>query len=386
MTVMDVPGRTPPRSQLFWRLFPMVWLLYLYFPVQSFVSAGRPVWQLLLGGGALAVFLLVWFKVYVERRRLAPPGWLAFGYGWCVLLYVVCLRIGEGNGLTFLVYAAALLGFQRWLGLTVAGVVGVLAALLLPAAVGAEPYEAPVVWQFLMLSAVAGLGNHASYRHIVATIRLAAVQRDKERLAADAERERIARDLHDLLGHTLSVIVLKSELASRLAERDPRRAQQEIREVEQISREALSEVRAAVQGYRGSGLSAELARSKVALDAAGVRLDLETELEALPPPAEYVAEMVLREAITNVVRHARAGTCRVRLTQQGRTLLLEVQDDGRGGTLREGTGLTSMRERVRALGGQLEVGAGDDGRGTRVRVRVPLTPPELSGAAQVVPA
>lgn len=121
----------------------------------------------------------------------------------------------------------------------------------------------------MLFTLVAAYGNHASYRRRVADAQLAAAHAEQERLAAEAERERIARDLHDLLGHTLSVIVLKSELAGKLAGRDPARAAEEIREVERISREALGEVRAAVSGYRGSGLSAELARAKVALDAAG---------------------------------------------------------------------------------------------------------------------
>ena len=131
-----------------------------------------------------------------------------------------------------------------------------------------------------------------------------------EHLAKVAERERIARDLHDVLGHTLSVITLKSELAGKLIDRDPHRAGKEIREVEEISRQALSEVRDAIRGYRSKGLVAELAQAKSTLETAGVAVscDASTTMK-LPAVQESVLTMAVREAVTNVVRHAQARTC-----------------------------------------------------------------------------
>jgi two-component system sensor histidine kinase DesK len=174
-------------------------------------------------------------------------------------------------------------------------------------------------------------------------------------LAKVAERERIARDLHDVLGHTLSVITLKSELAGKLMDRDPQRAGQEIREVEQISRQALSDVRDAIRGYRSKGLVAELAQAKSTLETAGlmVHVDAATSMQ-LPPMQESVLSLAVREAVTNVVRHAKARTCRLRIEQQNGTCRLEVADDGQGFTSMEGNGLRGMRERVEMLGGTLE--------------------------------
>ena len=247
------------------------------------------------------------------------------------MLFAGLTLLPGGNGFTFLVYGAAVAGFQRSFRVALWGLIGVVFAMFVPGWLGAEPLGVFDIVQVLLLSSFAMYGNHAGFRQGMAQQRLGEVQLEKEKLAADAERERIARDLHDLLGHTLSVIVLKSELASKLADKNPARAIAEIREVERISREALSEVRAAVQGYRGSGLSAELARSKVALDAAGVRLVLERPPLALPPATEAGISMVLREAVTNVVRHARAQHCTVVIEQRGDGYWLEVKDDGVGG-------------------------------------------------------
>ena len=176
-----------------------------------------------------------------------------------------------------------------------------------------------------------------------------------EHLAKVAERERIARDLHDVLGHTLSVITLKSELAGKLIDRDPERAGKEIREVEEISRQALSDVRDAIRGYRSKGLAAELAQAKSTLETAGltVQCDAATTMK-LPAMQESVLSLAVREGVTNVVRHAQARSCRLRLEQQNGSCRLEIHDDGQGFSTMEGNGLRGMRERVEMLGGTLD--------------------------------
>jgi two-component system sensor histidine kinase DesK len=208
--------------------------------------------------------------------------------------------------------------------------------------------------------------------------KLRLAQEEVEHLAKVAERERIARDLHDLLGHTLSVIVLKSELASKLAERNPRRAVEEIREVEQISRQALAEVRRAVEGYRSATLVEEVANARRALQAADIALEEQIEEVTLAPPQESALAFALREAVTNVVRHARARTCRIRLSLDRGRVALEVTDDGVGGDRPEGAGLTGMRARVGEAGGYMER---DGGTGTRVRVVLPVDRPACAPPA-----
>jgi len=166
------------------------------------------------------------------------------------------------------------------------------------------------------------------------------------------------------------VIALKSELASKLMERDPQRAGNEIREVEQIARQALSEVRDTIRGYRAKGLAAELAQAKITLETAGltVQCDAASSVQ-LPPMQESVLALAVREAVTNVVRHAQARTCRLRLEQENGSCRLEIQDDGRGGSSLEGNGLRGMRERVQMLGGTLERISDD---GTTLTITLPV--------------
>ncbi len=192
-----------------------------------------------------------------------------------------------------------------------------------------------------------------------------------KRLAAVAERERIARDLHDLLGHTLSVVVLKSELAGKLLDRDINAARVQIHEVEQVARQALSEVRQAVSGIRQSGVLAELAACRLALLSADITL-LQTinPLDDIASEVETALALSLREASTNVLRHAEAQRVEVELREEDTDLLLQIRDDGRGGAALFGNGLQGMRERVRALHGQFDIDS-PPGGGTCIRIRIP---------------
>jgi two-component system sensor histidine kinase DesK len=194
-------------------------------------------------------------------------------------------------------------------------------------------------------------------------------QEEVEHLAKVAERERIARDLHDVLGHTLSVIVLKSELASKLAERDPARAVQEIKDVERISREALAQVRSTVRGYHSLSLHAEAEQATATLKAAGVKVECSFALANIPASHEGVLALALREAVTNVIRHAKANCCALRLRPVDGGCELEIKDDGCGRMSPEGIGLTGMRHRVEALGGKLER---DVNSGTRLVITLPV--------------
>jgi two-component system sensor histidine kinase DesK len=195
-------------------------------------------------------------------------------------------------------------------------------------------------------------------------------QAEVRRLAATAERERIGRDLHDLLGHTLSLITLKLELSRKLLDRDPEAARRELREAERVARNALTEVRGAVTGYRAADLAAELASARLLVEASGINLEYDAPPNGLAPACEGDLALVLREAVTNIVRHARASRASVRFAADAQAVLMTVEDDGRGGLQAEGNGLRGMRERVAAIGGTMSFDAGV-GRGTRLLVRVP---------------
>lgn len=190
------------------------------------------------------------------------------------------------------------------------------------------------------------------------------------RLAALAERERIGRDLHDLLGHTLSLVALKSELAGKLVDRDPAAACREIGDVSRVAREALTQVRSAVTGIRAAGLGAELASARLLLEADAVELRYALAPVRLPPEIETVLALTVREAITNIQRHARARHAEVTLSSTPREVKLCIVDDGRGGAIAPGNGLSGMRERIEALGGRLRIDASSTG--TQLEACVPL--------------
>jgi two-component system sensor histidine kinase DesK len=351
---------------------PLLWVIYLAFffmqPVIDHVSL--KIW--LLDGLGAVLFLLLYFGLFV----LSNPRALVHIAGM-VLLGLLYQPI-NGGASTFFIYAAAMLPFcvesqaAAWAGLLAVGAIGAAEGLLLH--VGG--------WQLFYLAlfpVIIGAGNTFFAERNRMNRKLRKASEEIEHLAKVAERERIARDLHDVLGHTLSVITLKSELAGKLIERDPQRAGKEIREVEEISRQALSEVRDAIRGYRSKGLLAEIAQAKCTLETAGVavRCDASTTVK-LPAMQEGVLTMAVREAVTNVVRHAHAHTCCLRLEQQNGACRLEIEDDGRGGPHAEGNGLRGMRERVEMLGGTLRR---DSQTGTRLTITLPLkeVTPEIEG-------
>ena len=193
------------------------------------------------------------------------------------------------------------------------------------------------------------------------------------RLAVAEERLRFSRDLHDLLGHSLSVITLKSELAGQLVPRDPDRAVREVEDIERVSRQALAEVRAAVTGYRGPvALGAELDRARSALTAAGVTTRIDAPSAPLPPAAEELLAWTVREGTTNIVRHAGARSAVIRVHHDGGGVGVELVDDGRGLVPVPGpaNGLDGLAERVAAAEGEFEAGTAPGG-GFRLAVRVP---------------
>jgi two-component system sensor histidine kinase DesK len=221
------------------------------------------------------------------------------------------------------------------------------------------------------------------------------------RLAASEERLRLARDMHDLTGQSLSMITLKSELAGKRLSRLPASAERdavlgELDDIGRVSRQTLHDIREAVSGYRRPTLAVEVITARHALDAAGIRLDDDPALTlrsgTFDPDAEAALAWCLREAATNVIRHSGASNCWLRLAGQDGELALEVLDDGRGLPGQDesagGSGLRGMSERLDAVGGRLSLGvrsAADRG-GLCLRATVPAAPSVPSGSPAPVPA
>jgi two-component system sensor histidine kinase DesK len=331
---------------------PYMWACCLTFLLWQYVFQRPSRTQLLMLGLTLVGFLPLYFASFWTRGRAAVACVLAaclFGFAWA--------PYNSGAG-TFFIFAAGMCGRlspapkgYRMLALVVA--LATVAGLWL-SPVGLVFLVAP--WTIGLSVGVASImeeGLRASRRLLLRK------QEEVEHLARIAERERISRDLHDLLGHSLSLIALKAELAGKLAGRDLDACRREIGDIEATARRALGEVRGAVTGYRDSGLAGALASARASLAAADVALHEDVQPLALAPGAEHVLALALREAVTNVVRHAGATRCTLGLVQEGGSAVLRVRDDGAhlhdGDDIRAGNGLCGMRERAAGIGGRLSL-------------------------------
>ncbi len=347
---------------------PYLYLVYLGFMFfQPFFDPSFGLTDWVLTFALIAVFLPVYLTNFARGGRDARVG-----VAVVALLGFVGMFINTGSS-CFFIYAACgaphVVGRPRQAVALMAAIFGLvtLAFFLSPLALP-ERY-----WAFFpaaLFAPLLGTANIFEAEKGRANAKLRRAQGEVERLAKVAERERIARDLHDLLGHTLSIITLKSELASKLARTDPARAGTEMAEVAQVSRGALKEVREAVRGYRLRDLGGELRAAKEMLAAAGVHLESFAQPLTLTPAQEGTLALALREAVTNVVRHAHATRCTVRLTQKGGEARLVVEDDGTGRRAADGTGVTGMRERAQGLGGGLSLTGGSSG--TRLLLTLPV--------------
>jgi two-component system sensor histidine kinase DesK len=263
-----------------------------------------------------------------------------------------------------------------------------------------------VIGQAAFTNCVIGIISFSIVRSIRASWELQAAREEIARLAVTAERLRIARDLHDLLGHNLSLIALKSELARRLVQVAPERAVVEIGDVEQVARKTLQEVREAVASYRQPTLLNELQSAQEILAAAGIAYQYEGDergRDTLPTAVEAVLSWAVREGVTNVIRHSRrAHLCSIRFVHSTDEVQVETRDDGIGttpvlvdepeGTVgmsscgNRGNGLRGLAERVDVLGGRFDAGPCVGG-GFRLVVALPLTPgAKKPGVAAVLPA
>src|SRR5271157_2750816 len=340
---------------------PLIWLPFMiwFFLDPFWKHAGLLHWAWNTVSGLF--FIVLYLQAFSRPGRVRNI---------CIVLMVLMGAVFiplNGGAIGLLIYAAAAGGFNtkfRW----VAALLAVELVILLFYAARLHMEVGNWVSMGLLIILV-GLGNHHWALSHCHDEKMRLAHEELEHLAKVAERERIARDLHDVLGHTLSLITLKAELARKLVDRDAERAKQEIQDVENASRAALADVREAIRGYRSDGIFAELARARSALETAGVSVECDTQPVPLSADQESVLALALREAVTNVVRHADAHRCNVVLKQADSRCTLEVADDGRGASGPEGNGLRGMRERLEELGGSLRLLSSN---GTRLIIDLPL--------------
>ena len=342
----------------------LAYLLFVFLPL-AFMPPGLDR-ALLASAVAIVAFLPLHFRFYRSAPRERP--WLVLG--------VAAIGLGllpfNPGGNTFLIYVCGMSAWSfRPRRAVLVSAAGLAAMALVFWWVMPTPRLA-LAWSGMgaMIGGLVLAGSLYSRDRARRNAELRLTQQEVARLAAMAERERIGRDLHDLLGHTLSVVALKSELAGRLVDADPAAAKAQMAEVETVARQALAQVREAVVGIRATGLQAELAAARLALLSAEIRLDQRLEPVELPPEVESVLALGLREAVTNVLRHSGANRVDVELVREPGGIRLGISDDGRGGAAEANTGLAGMRERLAALGGRLEIES-PAGAGTRLALHLP---------------
>jgi len=396
---LGATGRALPRQGRAMRfLFTGVWLVYLLAPVSQLFGHHHSVpW--IVGGLLIAVAFSVIY-IYVIGSWQRWGSWRSTRLGLVaifVLAVVACLIYGS-DWLTLWIYVSAATGFvvpgRKTAMRAVLGVSACYTLLAWLTHVSMSTFLLNLLPVVLIGWAMAG------FRYQAALVHELSMARDTvAKLAASEERLRLARDMHDLTGQSLSMITLKSELVGKLLARLPESkdrdaAVREANDISQVSRRTLHDIRDAVSGYRRPTLAVEIITARTALDAAGIHLDDDPDLTlrsgTFDPEAEAALAWCLREATTNVIRHSSARNCRVRLTQRDGELSLEVTDDGHGleglaarpGTGPEatpGSGLRGMSERLTALGGRLSLGeARADGgahRGLRLVATVPASAP-----------
>lgn len=354
---------TPPEPSTLGRYpwLALVWLVYLAEPVVAAWQA-RGTTRGLVGLVAVVLFAAVYYWQFAVGRpfrlalldgrqeRALPAAQLVRYVLLVVLVVVATVTIGQRATSTWVFLAVVgLFTFRGWVPYAITAVLVVLYEVLAYTLPSWERDNSQSIAIVLAVLAVTGV--------MLAMRRqrdLAEARRENARLAVQEERNRVARDLHDILGHSLTVIRVKAELASRLVDLDPAKARAEVEAVESLAREALADVRGAVEGFREISLSAEIARARAALESAGIEADLPRRVDTVDPDLRELYAWTVREGVTNVIRHSGARTCRVTIDDSG----LRLSDDGTvavpgpAGRSR-GHGLGGLAERARAAGATL---------------------------------
>lgn len=359
----------------------VIWVLFIVVPViDAITNRGSATEHLLAIAGAVAFsavyvwLVMTWWEANAQSRSLALVG--------VMLVLAVVLTIADRPSWGFLfTYCAACVGLVAPSDLGMPAVILCAGAAFGATAIAGGStgtgggFAASAVGIGLLLVLMRDL-RMRNQELVEARAELALS-------AVEAERERFARDLHDLLGHSLSVIAIKAELAGRLLKLDPERAAAEVADVEGVARESLREVRQAVSGYRQPTLEKELEGARVALSAAGIAAEVQRAPVTLDPEVEAVLAWTVREGATNVIRHSGASHCQVKVSAGLADAGVEVVDDGQGPACLRGEqvehaghGITGLTERAERLRGRIEAGGLPDGGGFRLAVSIPV-----SGAA-----
>ncbi|GAA2239746.1 hypothetical protein GCM10010401_10330 [Rarobacter faecitabidus] len=373
----SIPAAAPSGRRRLWRVFGpglgIVWVVFLTDPLVAAWANPRPVPRALAVGAIVAQALVFAWAVFRQRRGGVHPTGIALLVALqAVLVFLACLGAGQ-EGLVGLVFVSVILHLILRRPLAFIGTLAcVLIAVLLPLFVAGWEFDASLAVSIVLASTAV-----FAFSQLVRRNReLQQAQAEVADLAVAQERARIARDMHDVLGHSLTVIAVKSELAAKLVPLNPDRATAELLDIQTLARSALADVRGAVAGTRAVTRAGELAAARRALDAAGISAELPGAIDVVRPPLRDLFAWSVREGVTNVVRHSGASHVKVTIAADR----LEVADDGRGPTaaaessdVAAGHGLRGLRERASAAGARVTTTRGERG-GFRLIVTAATTP------------
>jgi two-component system sensor histidine kinase DesK len=360
----------PPFARLGWAA---IWLVFLGYPISDILGTGYSPARAVIAWLSLGIFVGVylttmWICLSSVPRQLTGRALVPLGALFAIGIALVLVFQGSWAGI--LVYCGVAAGWTlRWRWLTPAllalGVFMIIAGR-------ASGYGWSDIGFLSFLTVALGFTMLAFRRLVASVIELRAARAEVARLAVSDERLRISRDVHDILGHSLSVIALKAQVARRLMQTDPDAATAALTEVEDVARSSLAEVREIVTAYRQRSLADELQGARDVLDAAGITLGISRDSDTPPAPVDSLLAWTVREGVTNVLRHSHAHRCEISVASGKGGYTVAIVDDGVGGVASAGgSGLHGLRERVAAAGGRIEAGPGSDG-GFRLQAYVPL--------------
>jgi two-component system sensor histidine kinase DesK len=359
----------PAVARLAWAA---IWLVFLGYPISDILGTGYAptkaviAWVCLIGFAAMYL-LAMWLCLALVPRLAGGIQLLPLAAVFVMGITLALVFRGQWTGL--LVYCGVAAGWTlRWRFLVpvlfALGLFMVVSGVLLG-------YSWADLGFITFLTVALGFTMLAFRRLIATVIELRAARAEVARLAVADERLRISRDVHDILGHSLSVIALKAQVARRLMTDDPGAAAEAMGDVETVARDSLAEVRAMVTAYRQRSLADELQGARDVLDAAGISFAVMRDSVAPPAPVDSLLAWTVREGVTNVLRHSRAHHCEISLEASNGGFSVAIVDDGVGGVANAGgSGLHGLRERVGAAGGHLEAGPRQQG-GFRLQAYIP---------------
>lgn len=349
-------------------IFPYIWLVYLLYPLYNLM--GQSGWKLILGGGMLIIFLIAYRQLYFVPKNFVM---------WACIQLVITFLFGtfyDPSMIFFGFYTANAMGFaatKKQFRLLFFLLIVMIGSFMLVNMREFTNTSAITTIPMFILMIVTPFGMRNFNQKKVLRTQLSEANEQIRDLVKREERQRIARDLHDTLGHTLSLITLKSQLVEKLIVKNPERACLEAKEITQTSRTALKQLRELISDMRMITVEEELEQVKVILQAASISLEVqqETSTNVLSPLEQNIVGMCLREAVTNVVKHSKATECTITLFEEQGKLIVQVKDNGIGlQKNHDGNGILGMRERLALIDGMLKLN--DVHNGTMLTIHVPI--------------